>query len=737
MKRNILFFTLVFFETFSQRLPVDSLKNLSEIVVSATRTQNGQGMAFTNISKASLQKQNLGQDMPILLQSQPSVTVSSDAGAGIGYTGIRIRGTDPTRINVSVNGIPYNDSESQGVYWVNMPDIASSTQSIQIQRGVGSSTNGAGAFGGSINLNTLGYQNEPGLDLVLGLGSFGTKRASIQASSGLIKKGYIFDLRLSALGSEGFVDRASSNLKSFYSSVGKYKGSSFIRLNIFSGKEITYQSWNGIPIELAQYTVNDFQKYAERNFVDEKTAQNMLRSGRTFNFYNYENEVDNYAQTHFQLISALALKKGWRFNPALHYTRGLGYFEQYKYGQSLVTYGAEKYGNIDTDLARRKYLDNHFLGAVWSLENAENLKNRITWGGGLNQYLGGHYGKIVKTEEKTNIPEDFRWYENNSVKTDFNSYFKVFSHLGENWTSYVDMQYRYVGFRMQGLTDVRKNIDYDNLYHFFNPKLGVNYAINKNSNLYVSYAKASKEPSRQDFVDQAPKVPKPEKLHDIEMGYKVNQAKYSFEANFYNMYYKDQLVLTGAINNVGEAIRTNIDRSYRRGIELMYAVQAAKAWYLSLNTTFSQNKVIDFKETIVSYGTAENKINSFKSSDISFSPAVIAGGIIQYKPKPSIEISLLPKFVSRQFLDNTSSIEKSLDAYFVNDLRVLFTPQKTAFKNATWSVLVNNIFNHEYESNGYTYSYLLDNQTEVYRERFVYPQAGINFLMSMKWSFKK
>ncbi|MFN3488549.1 MAG: TonB-dependent receptor [Emticicia sp.] len=691
-----------------------SIRQLNEVVVSATRANEKTGMAFTNVYQKDIKKVNLGQDMPFLLNQLPSVVVTSDAGAGVGYTGIRIRGTDPTRINVTLNGIPYNDSESQGTFWVNMPDFASSAQSIQVQRGVGTSTNGAGAFGASININTLGYEQDAFGETNFSVGSFNTLKTNVLASTGLLNGHFVVDARLSKLSSDGYIDRAASDLKSFYVSAGYYGKNNFVRFNAFSGKEITYQAWEGVP-------------------------ERFLKTNRTFNPYTYDNQVDDYQQDHYQLISSFKLSKNWTFNPTLHYTKGRGFYEQFRESQSFANYGLP---NViigrdtikRTDLVRRKWLDNDFYGATYSLDYQSSKKFSANIGGGWNKYDGDHFGEIIWARNASTSDIRYRWYESNSIKTDFNIYTKGYYQVSEALNFFADLQYRTVSYDIKGVNDDRTDITQQSNYQFFNPKFGVNYQLSKTSSVYASYAVGNKEPSRQDFVDNA-QAPLAETLRDLEIGYRTAGQKLSFDANFYYMNYKNQLVLTGQVNDVGNTIRVNVPESYRAGLELMANWKFAPRWALSANTTFSQNKIKNFTETIVNYDGDANQINSLSKTDISFSPNLIAGGQLSYNPAKNVELALMTKYVSKQFMDNTSDDNRSLDAFFVNDVRASYSIKPKAerrpiVKELTFSLLVNNIFNHLYESNGYTYSYIYDKQ--ITTENFYYPQAGTNFLLAVK-----
>ncbi|WP_337041859.1 TonB-dependent receptor [Emticicia sp. 17c] len=699
---------------FAAAQEVDStrISELNEVVVRSTRANEKTGMAFTNVYQRDIKKQNLGQDLPFLLNQLPSVVVSSDAGAGVGYTGIRIRGSDPTRINVTLNGVPYNDSESQGTFWVNMPDFASSVQSIQVQRGVGTSTNGAGAFGASLNINTLGYEREAFGETNITYGSFNTRKANVLASTGLLNNHFVVDVRLSKLASDGYIDRASSDLKSFYVSGGYYNKSNFIRLNIFSGKEVTYQAWEGVP-------------------------ESLLKTNRTYNPYTYPNQVDNYQQDHYQLISSFKLNNQWTFNPTLHYTRGRGYYEQFKSDDALANYklpdvimGGDTISS--TDLVRRKWLDNHFYGITYSFDYQSNKKLSANIGGAWNRYDGDHFGEVIWTKFASTPSNDYRWYESHSKKVDFNIFGKLFYQVTDNFNLFGDIQYRTVGYDMKGIADKLQDITQKASYQFFNPKVGLNYQLSTQASVYASYAVGNKEPNRTDFVDNA-KAPQPEHLEDLEAGYRWAEQKFTFDANVYYMNYRNQLVLTGQVNGVGEAIRVNVPKSYRAGIELVANWKFAPKWRLNANATFSQNKIRNFTETIVNYDGEADKINKYSKTDISFSPNVIAGGQLAYMPVKNLEFAWLPKYVGKQYMDNTSDDKRKLNAFFVNDLRVNYTVAPKIMKELTFSLLANNVLNHLYESNGYTYSYIYEQK--VVTENFYYPQAGTNFLLAVKARF--
>jgi iron complex outermembrane recepter protein len=678
-----------------------------EVIVSATRANAKSAMAYSDIGKEYLQKQNLGQDIPQLLNFTPSLVTTSDAGAGVGYTGIRIRGTDATRINVTVNGIPINDSESQGTFWVNMPDLASSTNSVQIQRGVGTSTNGAGAFGATVNLSTNEFRKKAYLELNNSFGSFNTWKNTIMAGSGLLKNKFTIDGRLSRISSDGYVDRATSDLKSFYLSGAYFGKKSFVRFNVLSGKEKTYQSWLGI-------------------------SEKDLATNRRVNYYTYENQTDNYRQDHYQLLSSHNISPNWTLNLNLHYTKGKGYFEEFQLDDALSNYGITK-PDISTDIIRRKWLDNHFYGTTYSIDYQGNKKISAVFGGGYNVYDGNHFGEIISAKSAPEITSGTRWYESNSVKKDFSIYAKINYNITENLNAFADLQLRTVDYHMKGTANKLQDISQQNNYTFFNPKFGLTYQLSDNSNAYASYSVGNKEPSRQDFVDNNPKAPQSEHLEDLEVGFKTQKNNVAFSINGYLMNYTNQLVLTGKLNDVGEAIRTNVPVSYRMGVEVEAGVKLSNQLKINANLTLSNNKIKNFEELIPNYDGGENQINNFPETDIAFSPSTILGSQITYNPLKNLEFSWLSKYVGKQYLDNTSNENRKLNAYFTNDLRGIYTLKGKTLKEVNFTFLVSNIFNTLYESNGYTYSYLYEKQ--IVTENFYYPQAGTNFMLGINLKF--
>jgi iron complex outermembrane receptor protein len=692
-----------------------------EVVVKATRADENSAMAYSNVSAADLGKSNLGQDMPQLLNFTPSIVTTSDAGAGVGYTGIRIRGSDATRVNVTINGIPVNDSESQGTYWVNMPDFASSVNSVQIQRGVGTSTNGAGAFGGSVNMQTNSYEPKAYGEVNASGGSFGTLKTTIKAGSGLLGGKFTVDGRLSRIVSNGYIDRASSNLQSAYLSAGYFGAKSFLRLNYFVGKEKTYQSWYGTPESRITGSTSAMQDYIDRNYLTSAEADNLVKSGRTYNYYTYANQTDNYTQDHLQLITNHRLAEAWNLDLNAHYTYGRGYYEEFKPDAAMTNYVVTS-SIVAADVIRRKWLDNDFYGSTFALNYSGSQKFKFTFGGAWNRYIGRHFGVLVDPLPGT------EWYRSRSQKTDLTLYAKANIVLSDHWNGYMDLQYRAVGHLMQGTADKFLVLANEKSYSFFNPKFGLTHQISDQSKIFASVSAGAKEPSRQDFVDNPTSAPKPEYMQDYELGYQRNGENYGFQLNGYLMDYKDQLVLTGAVNSVGEAIRTNASSSYRLGVEASLNYQISKHLIWNGNVTLSQNRIRNFQEKMTDYDTYGQIVINHGVTDIAYSPAVIAGNTLTYAVG-SFEASLLSKYVGKQYLDNTSNEARSIKAYATQDIRLKYALKK----GPTFTLLLNNVLNELYSSNGYTYSYRYAGATTT--ENFYYPQAGFNFLLGASIRF--
>lgn len=689
---------------------------LKPIEVIAIRAGAKAPFAKTDLSKKDIEQNNLGQDLPFLLNQAPSTVINSDAGNGVGYTGMRIRGTDGTRINVTLNGIPYNDAESQGTYYVDLPDMASSTNSIQIQRGVGTSTNGAGAFGGTINLSTNDVNEKFYAELNNSYGSYNTWKNNFKFGSGIIGNHFTIDGRLSKISSDGYVDRATSDLKSFYVSTAYLNEKNSLRLNIFSGKEKTYQAWYGVTAD---------QLMTDRTY----NAAGQEQPGKP-----YENETDNYTQTHYQLFYNHQFNHYWKTNAAIFLTKGAGYYEEYRADQALNDYGIPVYFDgtntiSNTDLVRRLWLDNNFYGTVFSVQHQKN-KTQFTAGGGWNKYDGKHFGEIIWAKVQPAIPLNYRWYNLTAYKTDFNLFTKWTQDWSANWQSYADVQLRTVQYDINGFQD-NPSLVVNTHYTFVNPKFGITYT-NNNWKAYLSYAIAGKEPNRDDFENKSSNKPKSETLNDIEIGAERKTKQYSFAANGYFMKYNNQLVLVGNINDVGAYTRINVPNSYRLGIELQGTALVNNFVNVAANVTLSTNKIKNFTELIDDYDNGGTKSNFYKSTDISFSPSVIAGGSINIIPVKNAAISLLGKYVGRQYLDNTSQKSRSLDGYYVQDVRMSYTLENKIAKSATIILQLNNVLNKKYEANGYTFSYV---SVGLVTENYYFPMATFNWMLALNFRF--
>jgi iron complex outermembrane receptor protein len=724
-KRHYYLLSFLLSSTFSgtaQETTKDTLTpkevSLDEVLVSAVRVTSQTPVTFSNLTKEQFKSRNLGQDIPIMMNYLPSVVTTTDAGAGVGYTGIRVRGSDATRVNVTINGIPYNDSESQGTFWVNMPDFTSSTESLQLQRGVGTSTNGSGAFGASLNVLTDNYSKEANGEISNSFGSFNTRKHTVKFSTGLMNEQFEIAGRLSAINSDGYIDRAASDLKSYFlkgTFVGK---TTLIKALAFGGVQKTYQAWYGL--EDPEKLQNDRTFNVAGLYFDENGTMKF-----------YDNETDNYQQDHYQLHWNERWNEHWSSNFALHYTKGEGYFEQYKededfsdYGLNPIILGGE---TIDvTDLIRRRWLDNDFFGTTFSVNYVKDKVDLII-GGGANKYEGAHFGEIIWSQYASQSEIRDRYYDDFSTKTDVNIFAKINYQLSEKWRLFGDLQYRNVGFTANG--DETGLVD--DTFNFFNPKAGVTYVMNEKQNIYFSYAKANREPNRNDYENGNPR---PEKMDDYELGWRLSTEKTKLNVNGYFMKYKDQLVLTGELNDVGAPVRANSGDSYRLGLEVDATLQLSEKWFLQPNVTVSQNKNQDF--VFQRDGVLEN----LGTTNIAFSPDLIAANRLVYIPIKNFQVALLSKFVGEQYMGNIDAESSKLDSYFVNDLNASYEiVTKKVFKSIRIDALVNNIFNLEYESNGYFYTYDDDfsnpgTVTTIEGAGF-YPQAGINFLVGLTLNF--
>ncbi len=711
------FLFLNFFSQLFAQNKFNDTSYLEPVEVIAVRAAENNPFTKTNISKAELKIRNIGQDLPYILQQTPALVANSDAGNGIGYTGLRIRGADAARINITLNGIPYNDAESQGAFLVNIPDIAASAGSIQIQRGVGTSTNGAAAFAGSLNISTNELIKERNFEINNSYGSYNSYKNSLSFNSGLFAKNFTVDARLSNIHSDGYVDRAATSLQSFYGSAAFVSKKNSLRFNIISGKEKTYQAWNG---------------------VDEAT----LETNRTYNSAGtekpgapYKNETDNYRQNHYQLFYNQKVNETLKFNIAAFLTRGKGFYEQYKANKKFSDYGLPNFTSPDTiikrtDLIRRLWLDNYFYGSLFSL-HYKKKNTQVIFGATAQQYKGKHYGKIVTTNIPVSIPDNFKWYDNKATKNEQSAYIKWTQKIYKNVESFVDVQGRNINYNINGFRD-NPVINIKKEYTFFNPKIGLSYYKNKWS-AYLSYARASKEPNRDDFEAGLLEIPKPEQLNDYEMGAAYKTSTGNIAANIYYMKYKDQLVLTGKINDVGAYTRINIPNSYRMGIEIQGAKKFNSWLNADANISFSENKLKNFTEFIDDYDNGNQQTKFYNSGTLAFSPAVVAGYSVTANATKAFTISLSAKYVSKQYLDNSTSNNKSLAAYYTQDLRFAYQLNPKKFKEILVYAQVNNLLNNKYEANGYTFSYYTGNTLTT--ENYYFPMAPINFMMGLNFSF--
>jgi len=713
MKNLFLFLTLLVLSVSAQaqqnQTQKDSTKTqkLDEVLVNAIRVKKTDPITHSNVTKADLEKRNLGQDIPVLLNYLPSVVSSSDAGAGIGYTYMRVRGSDGSRINVTINGIPYNDAESQGTFWVNLGDLASSTESIQLQRGVGTSTNGSGAFGASLNILTDAVSNETSAEISNSFGSFGTRKHTVEFNSGTLNDHFSISARLSNIHSDGYVDRAFTDYKTYFLQGAYVDDNTLIKALAFGGKERTYQAWFGLT-------------------ADE------LKEDRRQNPYTYDNETDNYWQDHYQFHWNERLNNSWSTNLGLNYTKGKGYFEQFKGEES-----AEDFNNLiedDSDVIVRRWLDNDFYVVNANVEYKQNRLNVIT-GLSFSNYTGDHFGEVIwgnSLASNTNIND--RYYFSDAKKNEISLFSKANFEITEALSGYVDIQGRFVKYKTKGLTSKRNGINVNESFNFFNPKLGLTYALNTNNSLYGSFARANREPNRDDFENG---IDTYESLNDFEFGWRLNTENVQLNANIYYMNYRNQLVLTGALDDVGAPVRTTSGKSYRLGLELDANIKISEQLSLRPNLALSKNRNVDF------YAPIDGDLTNLGDTPLSFSPSVIGANTLIFQPVKNFQISFLSKFVGEQFMSNLNSkvtnLDK-LDAYFTSDLSVTYVIEtKAIFKSIVLSGLVNNIFNAEYVDRGYYYTYddtwSAPGVTSTIDGSGYYPQATTNFLLGATLKF--
>ena len=720
MKNYIYFLSLIStLGLFSQEKIKDTIQgtkqSLDEVIVQTVRIKSNAPFSHSNISKAELSSRNLGQDLPVLLSFLPSVVTTSDAGAGIGYTGIRIRGVSPQSTNITINGIPFNDPESHGTYWVNLPDFTSSIESLQVQRGIGTSTNGSGAFGASVNILTDAISEKAFSEISNSIGSYNTKKHTVKFSTGKINNSFELSGRLSKIDSDGYIDRAFSDLKSYFLQGSYVQGNTFIKTLVFGGHEKTYQSWFGV------------------------TKEQILENRRQ-NPYTYENEIDNYKQDHYQFHWNEKLNQRWSTNIGLNYTYGRGYFEQFKKDDSVTTYGKIVESDIDingvklgtTDLIRRRWLDNNFYVFNASANYKESGLN-MTFSSSYSTYSGDHFGEVIWARQfGKNASIRDRYYQGNGKKKDFSFFTKVSYSFKEDIELYADLQFRKVNYKTNGFTSDLVNMIIDDSHSFFNPKFGLSYDLNLDSSFYVSYSRANREPSRSDYENN-PNV-RPEQLNDFELGWRYSKNRLTFNLNSYYMLYNEQLVLTGALDDVGTPIRTNSGSSYRLGIETDVKLKLSELFIINSNMTISSNKNKQIQSPF------DGKIFNFGKTNISFSPEFMTSNIIVYNPKDNFNISLLSKYVGSQYMGNTDALNSKLDSYFVNNFNISYeiNPNRI-FKAIVISGLINNIFDVKYISNGYYYTYddtwSVPGQVKTLDGAGYYPQATRNFLFGITLKF--
>lgn len=700
---------------------------LKDVLVYSTRIKEGSPFAYTDMNKEEITENNLGVDVPYLLQWTPSAVVTSDAGTGIGYTGIRIRGSAPTATNVTINGIPLNDAESHGTFWVDLPDFASSVQDIQIQRGVGTSTNGAGAFGASVNLNTNTLEEDPYVNLGSTVGSFNTFKTNVRAGTGLMAGKFLLEGRISKIDSDGYIDRASSDLDSWFASAAYVGKRSLLRLNAFSGHEITYQAWNG----------------TDPSYVEVDSLRTYNVSGTEKAGEPYENEVDNYRQDHYQLLYNYKLNKNMDFNVAGHYTRGLGYYESYKAEREVILSDSLE----ERDAVRRKWLDNHFYGATYSLNyRSTDTKLNVSLGGAYNEYLGRHFGEYIWIQGEPILDEPYSLYDNDSEKSDFNLYLKADYDLTDKLSVLGEAQVRMLNYTFVGIDDNGTEKVGDASLTFFNPKFGLSYKLSDEQSVYGSFAIANREPNRDDYVDNpVNERPTHETLTDYELGYRFAGKQLVFNANAYYMDYENQLVSTGALNSVGAYIRTNIPESVRMGLELdVRATLADRLIELGANATLSQNTIGDYTAFLDVYdgdfnwlGVEEMEISG---KPLSFSPALIGAlnlgfNLMTDSDDQDLNVALLSKYVGKQYIDNMGNEDASLPAYNFSNIRLMYSKEFSQGPKLGINFTLRNIFNQKFSSNAWSYGYVNSDSGSVGYSLGLYPQAGRNFLLGLSLEF--
>lgn len=713
-----------------------------EILVFGSRAGNTTPIAFTNLNREELERVNTGSDLTYMLSHTPSFVAISEAGTGIGNTAMRIRGSDPTRINVTINGIPLNDPESQAVFWVNLPDLGSSVDNVQIQRGVGTSTQGAAAFGATVNFQTGDLNDKPYAEYGLLAGSFNTFRHTLEAGSGLIARHFTIDARVSKLNSDGYINHSFTDQSSLYLTSAFHARKSLIRFTYMHGNERTGISWWGVPAEVVDTArrYNPAGVYFDRNGVE----------------HFYDNQTDNYRQNHYQLHAAHALTPKIKLNLAGFYVRGSGYYEQYEdddnsyHTTDFLSYGLDTiFSGPDTitqsDMAIQKHMKNYFFGFT-TAAHFKMMNYEITAGAGWNRYNGDHFGKLLWMEQESDVPSNYEWYRNSGLKTDWNLYAKANYLLSPEITLFADMQFRHIQYILSGNDDDLVGLDQEHRFNFFNPKAGAYYSFNANHKVYASFAVAHREPARSDFKEakgDPGAAPRPERLYDLEIGYDYSLDFISVGINLYNMQYKDQLIPTGEKSDVGYDIMTNVSRSYRRGIEIEAAYLPFDFLKWNVNMTLSSNKIRDYVEYATHYTnwdevtgwyTDEEYIATpLGTTNIAYSPSVLWTSTIDYEFYPKAHVSLISRFVGKQYFDNTSSDDRSLKPYFLNDLKAEYEFSYKFLKKVSVMVQLCNLFNVKYINNAYGGNWYEGGDEKTWA--YYYPQAGIHIFSGIKIRF--
>ena len=733
---------------------IDSINVLQPAAVSAVTSDERAPFTHTELRADELKSRDSGRDLPFLLRFAPSIVVTSDAGNGIGYTGMRIRGTDASRINVTINGVPLNDAESQGVYWVDLPDLGASTSELQIQRGVGTSTVGPGAFGGSISVNTLGSVVKPSVRVSLGAGSFNSYRRSVNWNSGMLGEGWSMEGRASNIESDGYVDRATSNLSSLYTSVAKRWDNGKISFTTMLGRERTYQSWFGVPQFATDEEVTDAEildwaagSYEYGYGYDTERLTDLLENRRTHNYYNYDDEVDDYGQNHLQLHLEQQVGIA-NLGVTLYSTTGAGYYEQFRTDDSFSSYGLtaplfpDSTSPETTNLIRRRWLDNELKGAMLNVQIPFE-KWDLDAGGAYSYYSGDHFGEIIWMEHAANVLPGTKYYDSVGEKQDMSAYARAsYDVIQDVLRVQGEAQIRSIIYTSTGSDSDLQEVALNDTLQFFNPKLGFDYIFSDSNRGFASIAVANREPARSDYLDNPQENSiRPERLLDFELGYRYSGSKWGAEIGLYYMSYKDQLIATGALNDVGNSIRMNVPESYRAGIELQSGVQITPRFKWNGNLTLSSNKIELFSETLYDFSPLENYENVIDhyNSDIAFSPSVVGASIwgleVWSKGGENVNMEIATKYVGKQFMDNTSNDSRSLPSYLVNDLILNWSHDCENGGILKVSLFANNILNEMYSSNGWTYSYLYGGLEAMTTENYVYPQAGRNGFINIGLSF--